>query len=158
MLVLIATWFLSNATLPNEWRLNAIEMYTKCHTNARQNSMLYAISFEKFQAARASASAFECLILSWRRWSRRLHHFLSKDVRYYPITRRYTLCHQRKETYPNHPGANLDQRLILCKSNIGKKWSMACDGGICVALQVRPPLPARRIRVACPDVFGLQAL
>ena len=35
---------------------------------------------------------------------------------------------------------------------------MANDGGISVALNVRPPFPARGVRVARSDEFRLQAL
>jgi hypothetical protein len=91
------------------------------------------------------------LILAWRRRTTRLYHFLRPKVSCCSLT-------SSNFTYPDHLRANLGDRFILSKRDIGEKRSVAGDGGVCVALDVGAPFPAGRVWVTSADVFRLEAL
>ncbi len=53
-------------------------------------------------------------------------------------------------------GANLGGRFVLGKGDVGQVRGVADDARVRVAGDVGSPFPRRRVRVAGPDVFGLQ--
>lgn len=59
-------------------------------------------------------------------------------------------------TYADHPCSDFDNGFVLCQGEIGEERSVAGDGGVCVALDVGTPLPARRVGVSGSDVLGLK--
>ena len=93
-----------------------------------------------------------------RRRATRLEHFL-----YAHTINSTVLCFRparerkrRGKTYPDQPGAHLGSGLIFGKGVVGQQGRMTDDAGVGVAINVRLPLPTRRVRVAGADVLGLE--
>lgn len=55
-------------------------------------------------------------------------------------------------------GPRLGDGLVLRERQVGQQGGVPHDARLGVAVDIGPPLPARRVRVARPDVLGLQAL
>jgi hypothetical protein len=64
----------------------------------------------------------------------------------------------RDKTYPNQLVPHDVHGLVLGKRHVGEHGRMSDNGRVRVPMDVGPPLPARGIRVACPDVLGLESL
>lgn len=59
---------------------------------------------------------------------------------------------------PDELGADLGHGLVLRQGHVGEQGRVADDAGLGVAVDVRLPLPARRVRVPGADVLGLEPL
>ena len=62
----------------------------------------------------------------------------------------------RRVTYPDQLRPHLCQWLVLSQRDVCEERAVADEGGVGVALDIGPPLPARRVRMAGSDVLGLK--
>lgn len=64
----------------------------------------------------------------------------------------------RLDHLPDQLGADLGHGLVLGEGHVGEQGRVADDAGLGVAVDVRLPLPAGRVRVPGADVLGLEPL